>query len=193
MNYKVLPDAVRHCAWQMTHRHVRSDGKKRIERPRERPGRGQVPEFTEVNHVRDTQKAADTSELYDRLSLRLWMRTEFGVGWTLHGYTSGSSQVSIHLETPRRPAMGQESVEGNEWRVLEHVTASGGEAADKLRSVRHSGTSDQVWWPERLHGVLQTRRECILRSYEHGCMTPWTMKLHSQAEQVQPSKVSRQP
>ena len=24
-----------------------------------------------------------------------------------------------------------------------------------MRSVRHSGTSDQVWWPERLHGVLQ--------------------------------------
>ena len=27
------------------------------------------------------------------------------------GTTSGSSQVSIHLDTPRRPAMGQESVE----------------------------------------------------------------------------------
>ena len=36
---------------------------------------------------------------------------DFGVGWTPRGYTSGSSQVLIHLETPRRPAMGQESVE----------------------------------------------------------------------------------
>ena len=27
LNYKVLPDAVRHSAWQITQRHVRSDGK----------------------------------------------------------------------------------------------------------------------------------------------------------------------
>ena len=32
LNNKVLPGAVRHSAWQMTHRHVRSDGKKQIER-----------------------------------------------------------------------------------------------------------------------------------------------------------------
>ena len=83
---------------------------------------------------------------------------DFGVGWTLHGYTSESLQVSIHLETSRRPAMGQGSAERNDWRFLEHVTASGGEDADAMRSVHHSETTDQVWWPERLHGVLQTRR-----------------------------------
>ena len=73
LNYKVLPDAVRHSAWQMTQRHVRSDGKKQIERLRGRPTRGQVPEFAEVNHFRNTQRAANTSKLYDEWSLRLWM------------------------------------------------------------------------------------------------------------------------
>ena len=73
LNYKVLPDAVRHCAWQMIHRHVRSDGKKQIERLRGRRSRGQVQEFAEVDHFRDTQRAASTSKLYDEWSLRLWM------------------------------------------------------------------------------------------------------------------------
>ena len=40
LNYKVLPDAVRHRAWQMTNRRVRSDGKKQIERLRGRSNRG---------------------------------------------------------------------------------------------------------------------------------------------------------
>ena len=35
---------------------VRSDGKKLIERLRGRPTRGQVPEFAEVNHFRNTQR-----------------------------------------------------------------------------------------------------------------------------------------
>ena len=65
LNYKVLLDAVRHCAWQMTHRHVRSDRKKHIERLRGRPTGGQVPEFAEVNHFRDTHRAAGTSKLCD--------------------------------------------------------------------------------------------------------------------------------
>ena len=62
-DYKVLPDAVLHCAWQMTHRHVRSDRKKQIERIR----------GVEVDHFRDAQRAAGTSKLYDEWSLRLWM------------------------------------------------------------------------------------------------------------------------
>ena len=57
----------------MTNRHVRSDGKKQIERLRGRPTGGQVPEFAEVNHFRDTQRAAGTSKLYDEWSLREWM------------------------------------------------------------------------------------------------------------------------
>ena len=73
--YKVMPVVVRHRAWQITHRHVRPDGKKQIERLRGRPHTGQVSEFVEVNHFSDPQKAADTSKLYDRLSLRLWMGT----------------------------------------------------------------------------------------------------------------------
>ena len=110
LDYKVLPVVVRHCARQITQRHVRSDEKKQIERLHGRPQNGQVPEFAEVNHFRDPQKAADTSKLYDRWSLRL-NGNDFGNGWTLRGYTSESPQVSIHLETSRRPAMGQQSAE----------------------------------------------------------------------------------
>ena len=61
LDYTVLPVAVRHTVWQITHRHVRSDGKKQIERLRGRPNNGQVSEFAEVNYFRDPQKAADTS------------------------------------------------------------------------------------------------------------------------------------
>ena len=57
----------------MTHRHVRSDGKKQIERLRGRPHNGLVPEFAEVNQFRDTQRAAGTSKQYDEWNLRLWM------------------------------------------------------------------------------------------------------------------------
>ena len=69
LKYNVLPHAVRHCAWQMTHRHVRSDGKKQIERLRGRPSRGQVPEFAEVDHFRDTQRI----EPRNLRTLRSWM------------------------------------------------------------------------------------------------------------------------
>ena len=57
----------------MTHRHVRSDGKKQIERMRGRLSRGQVPEFVEVDLFRDFQRAAGTSKLCDEWSMRLWM------------------------------------------------------------------------------------------------------------------------
>ena len=73
-----VASVVRHCAWQITHRHVRSDGKKQIERLPRRPLNSQVSEFAEVNHFRDPQKAADKSKLYDRWSLRLWMGTVSG-------------------------------------------------------------------------------------------------------------------
>ena len=66
LDYKELPVVVRHCAWQITHRHVRSDGKEQIERLRRRPHNGQVTEFAEVNHFSDPQKAADMSKLHDR-------------------------------------------------------------------------------------------------------------------------------
>ena len=64
---------------------------------------------------------------------------DFGFG-SLRGYTSESPQVSIHVETFSRPAMGQESAEWNDWRFLEHITASGGEAADTMRSVQELRT-----------------------------------------------------
>ena len=67
----MLPDAVRHCAWQVTHRHVRSDGKRQVEWLRGRQSRGQVTESVEVDHFRDTQWAAGTSKLHDESSLRL--------------------------------------------------------------------------------------------------------------------------
>ena len=64
----------------MTHRHVRSDGKKQIERLRRRPHNGQVSDFAEVIHFRDPQKTAGTSKLYDWWSLRLWMGTILVLG-----------------------------------------------------------------------------------------------------------------
>ena len=73
LDYGVLPDVVRHCAWQIACRLVRSDGKKQTGRPRGRPHNGQVSEFAEMNHFRDPQKAAEMSKVYDRWSLRLWM------------------------------------------------------------------------------------------------------------------------
>ena len=86
LNYNVLPDAARHCAWQMTHRHVRSDGKKQIERLRGRPSRGQVTEFDEVDHFRETQRAAGSSKLCDEGSLRLWMEQI----WVSDGHCRGT-------------------------------------------------------------------------------------------------------
>ena len=72
LDYKMMPDAVRHYAWQMTHRHLRSDGKKQIERLRGRPRWGPGARIHR-GHFRDTQSAAGTSKLYDEWSLRLWM------------------------------------------------------------------------------------------------------------------------
>ena len=59
---------------------MRSDGKKQIERLRGRPHNGQVSEFAEVNHFRDTQKAADMLTLYDRWEPEIVDGNDFGVG-----------------------------------------------------------------------------------------------------------------
>ena len=42
LNHKTLPCLVRHCAWLITHYHVKSDGKTPYERFRGRPYQGQV-------------------------------------------------------------------------------------------------------------------------------------------------------
>ena len=91
LNFKVLPDAVRHTAWQITHRHVRSDGKKQIERMRRRLNKGRVLVFVKVDHLRDTQRAAGTSKLYDEWSLRLRMGQILVSDGHLQGYTNERS------------------------------------------------------------------------------------------------------
>ena len=72
LNYKVLLDAVGHCAWQITHRHVRSDGRKQIERLRGRPHNGQDRVRRGESFQRSTE-GCGMSKLYDEWSLRLWM------------------------------------------------------------------------------------------------------------------------
>ena len=61
-------------------------------------------------HFRDTGKAADMPKLDDRWNLGLWLGKP-GVRRALCGDFSGSSQVSIHLETPRETTLGQEDVD----------------------------------------------------------------------------------
>ena len=66
---KVMPHAVRSCAWQITCRLARPRRMKHVERLCGRPHNGQVSEFTELNHLRKPQKA-------DEWSLRLWRGTD---------------------------------------------------------------------------------------------------------------------
>ena len=143
---KVLPVALRHCAWQMTHRHVRSDGKKQIERLRGRQSRGRVPECVEVDHFRDTQRVAGTSKLCDEWSLRLWMEQML----VSDGHHGVHQREFAGVDPSGNP-------EDLRWVKRELNEIIGESWNDKLRSERHSGTSDQVWWTDRLHGVLQVR------------------------------------
>ena len=158
LDYKVLPVVMRHCAWQITHRHVRTDTKKQIERPLGRPHSGQVSDFAEVNHFRDPQKAADMSKLNDRWRQRLWMRTTLVSGGQYMGTPAGVRRCRSICRRPGGLRVGHESVERNDWRSMEQTIASGRDATDAMRSVHHSEATDQEWWPERLHGVLQTCR-----------------------------------
>ena len=148
---KVLPDTVRICAWQMTHRHVRTDGRKQIERPRGRPHSGQVSEFAELNHFRDPQKAGDTSKLYGRRSRRLWKSTIVVSSATIR-------RCRPIWRRPENQRWDRKLLTESEWRTVGNTTAAGGEASDTRRGVPCPETTDQVWWQERLHGVLQTRR-----------------------------------
>ena len=153
-DYKVLPVVVRHCAWQTTHRHVRAYGKKQIERLRGRPHDGQVSEFAEVNHFRDPQKAADMSKLYDRWSLRLWMGTILVSGEHYAGTPARARRCRSVWRRPedlRRVKRVWNEMIGDSWNTSPRQE---GEATDTMRSVDYSEMTDQVWWPERLHGVL---------------------------------------
>ena len=75
----MLPFLVRHCAWQITHYQVKSDGKTPYERHRGRPYQGHVAEFAEAVHFRDPRKAADMPKLDDRWSLGLVSGEDPGV------------------------------------------------------------------------------------------------------------------
>ena len=66
--YKVMPDRMRNCAWQITRRLARPGRMKHVERPCGRLRNGQVSEFTEMSHFRGPQKAGECS-------LRLWRGT----------------------------------------------------------------------------------------------------------------------
>ena len=68
--YKVMPDRMRNCAWQITRRLARPGRMKHVERPCGRLRNGQVPEFTEMSHFREPQKAGEWS-------LRLWRGTSW--------------------------------------------------------------------------------------------------------------------
>ena len=72
---KVLPDAVRKCAWQIPQRPVRPGRENQIDRPRGRPYDGQVSGFAELSHFRDARKAGDMSDLYGMRSWRFWKGT----------------------------------------------------------------------------------------------------------------------
>ena len=67
----MLPFLVRHCAWLITHYQVKLDGKTPYERLHGRPYQGQVAEFAEVVHFRESRKAADMPKLDDRWNLGL--------------------------------------------------------------------------------------------------------------------------
>ena len=66
--YKVMPDRMRNCAWQITRRLARPGTMKHVERSCGRAYNGQVSEVTEMSHFREPQKA-------DECSLRLWKGT----------------------------------------------------------------------------------------------------------------------
>ena len=94
----------------MTHYQVKSNGKTQYERLRGRPYQGQVAEFAQVVHFRDLGKAADIPKLDDRWNLGLWLGKP-GVRRAQRGDFIRSSQVSIHLKTPRETTLGQEDVD----------------------------------------------------------------------------------
>ena len=56
---KVMPDTVRNCAWQISRRLARPGRMKHVERSCGRARNGQVPEFTEMSHFREPQKAGE--------------------------------------------------------------------------------------------------------------------------------------
>ena len=66
--FKVMPDRMRNCAWQITRRLTRHGRMKHVERPCGRLHNGQMSEFTEMSHFREPQKAGESS-------LRLWRST----------------------------------------------------------------------------------------------------------------------
>ena len=135
---------MRHCAWQMTHRHVRSDGKKQIEWPRGRPHSGQVSEFAEVNHFRDPQKA-------DEWSLRHWRGTVMVSGGQYMGAPAG---VRRCRSICRRP-------EGLRWvtRVLKEMIGD-----------PRNRPSHQEEMPPMQCGVYTTPKRQIRNGGQKGCM-----------------------
>ena len=67
---------------------------------------------------------------------------DFDVGCTPRGYTSGSTQVSIHLETPRRPAMGKRVLNemiGDSWNTHCVRRRSYRYNAELKRQIRYGG------------------------------------------------------
>ena len=141
----------------MTHRHVRSDGRTQIERVRGRPHNGQVPEFAEVNHFRDPQKAADMSILCDMRRVRLWMRSILVSGGHHVGTPAGVRRCRSIWRRPeglRWVKRVSNEMIGDSWSTLprqeEKQQTQCGVYTTLKRQIRYGGQ-------KRLHGVLQAR------------------------------------
>ena len=110
LDHKMLPFLVRHRA-QITQYQVKSDGKTPYERLRGRPYQGQVAEFAEVVHLRDPSppEGCRHAQVGRQMEPGLVAGKEPGIRRALRWHFGRSSQVSIHLETPRASTMGQKS------------------------------------------------------------------------------------
>ena len=92
----MLPFLVRHCAWLITHYQVKSDGKS--------PHESLLGLCTSGT----LGKAAQVGRQMER---RLVVGKKPGIRRALRWNIGRSAPVSIHLETPREPTMGQKDVD----------------------------------------------------------------------------------
>ena len=118
LDHKMLPFLVRHCAWQITHYQVKSDGRTLKERLRGRPYQGQVAEFAEVVHFRDPGKTLDMPKLDDRWNQGLWQGKSLASDEHYVGTSAGVRKCPSIWERPENQRWNRKvlnEMSGDPW------------------------------------------------------------------------------
>ena len=147
---KVMPDTVRNCAWQITRRLARPGRMKQIERPCGRPHNGQVSKFTELNHIREPQKA-------DEWSLRLWRGTVMVSSGHCRGTLARVRRCRLIWRRPENQRWDRKpltEMNGELWNTPPRQEEN---LQQRRQGVHCPEITDQVWRTERMHDVLRVR------------------------------------